>query len=51
MNKGMTLPLCERVTPAQTLWQSIDAGLADAGEQAALRDAGDETRSFALVLS
>jgi putative addiction module component (TIGR02574 family) len=37
--EAMALPLSERVALAQTLWQSIDAGLADADEQAALREA------------
>lgn len=37
--EAMALPLSERVTLAQALWQSIDAGLADADEQAALREA------------
>jgi putative addiction module component (TIGR02574 family) len=37
--EAMALPLAERVALAQTLWQSIDAGLADADEQAALREA------------
>lgn len=37
--EAMALPLSERVTLAQTLWQSIDAGLADADESAALREA------------
>ncbi len=33
----MALPLSERVALAQTLWQSIDAGLADADEREAAR--------------
>ncbi len=35
----MSLPLSDRVTLAQALWQSIEAGLPDAKEQTALRDA------------
>ncbi len=35
----MALPLSERVALAQTLWQSIDAGLADADEREAAREA------------
>ena len=35
--EAMTLPLSERVTLAQTLWQSIDAGLADTDEREAAR--------------
>ncbi len=34
----MALPLSERVSLAQTLWQSIDAGLADTGEGDAVRE-------------
>jgi putative addiction module component (TIGR02574 family) len=37
--EAMALPLADRVALAQTLWQSIDAGLADADEQAAVREA------------
>jgi putative addiction module component (TIGR02574 family) len=37
--EAMALPLSERVTLAQTLWQSIDAGLADADEHEAVREA------------
>ena len=35
--EAMALPLSERVSLAQTLWQSIDAGLADTGELEAVR--------------
>ena len=35
----MALPLSERVSLAQTLWQSIDAGLADTDEREAVREA------------
>ncbi|MDP3069566.1 MAG: addiction module protein [Opitutaceae bacterium] len=36
---AMALPLAERVSLAQSLWQSIDAGLADTTEVEALRTA------------
>ncbi len=36
----MALPLAERVTLAQTLWQSIDAGLPAAEEGDAVTEAG-----------
>ncbi len=36
---AMALPLAERVSLAQSLWQSIDAGLTDTAESEALRDA------------
>ena len=35
----MALPLSERVSLAQALWQSIDAGLADTDEREAVREA------------
>ena len=35
----MALPLSERVSLAQALWQSIDAGLADPDEREAVREA------------
>lgn len=35
----MALPLSERVSLAQMLWQSIDAGLADTNETEAVREA------------
>ncbi|MDP2794361.1 MAG: addiction module protein [Sulfurisoma sp.] len=35
----MALPLSERVLLAQVLWQSIDAGLVDAGEHEAVCEA------------
>ncbi len=35
----MALPISERVSLAQSLWQSIDAGLAEAGERDAVREA------------
>jgi len=37
--EAMALPLSERVSLAQALWQSIDAGLADTGEREAVREA------------
>ena len=37
--EAMALPLSERVSLAQTLWQSIDAGLADTEEREAVREA------------
>lgn len=37
--EAMTLPLSERVSLAQALWESIDAGLPDAGERAAVAKA------------
>ncbi len=36
--EAMALPLSERVSLAQMLWQSIDAGLADTDEMDALRE-------------
>lgn len=37
--EAMALPLSERVTLAQALWQSIDTGLADTEEREAVREA------------
>ncbi|MEP6668184.1 MAG: addiction module protein [Chthoniobacter sp.] len=37
--EAMALPLSERVSLAQALWQSIEAGLADTDERAAGREA------------
>ena len=37
--EAMSLPLSERVSLAQTLWHSIDAGLADTEEREAVREA------------
>ena len=37
--EAMALPLSERVSLAQALWESIDASLADLPEEAALREA------------
>jgi putative addiction module component (TIGR02574 family) len=36
---AMALPLSERVSLAQALWESIDAGLPDADERAAVGEA------------
>jgi putative addiction module component (TIGR02574 family) len=36
---AMALPLSERVSLAQALWESIDAGLPDPDERAAVTDA------------
>lgn len=38
-DEAMTLPLKERVSLAQTLWQSIDAGLSDETPGSAIREA------------
>lgn len=35
----MSLPLSERVSLAQALWESINAGLVDTDEKAAVREA------------
>ena len=37
--EAMALPLAERVSLAQALWESIDAGLADIDEESAVREA------------
>ncbi len=37
--EAMALPLSERVSLAQALWESIDAGLAETDEHAAVREA------------
>jgi putative addiction module component (TIGR02574 family) len=37
--EAMALPLSERVSLAQALWESINAGLPDTDEQAAVREA------------
>lgn len=36
---AMALPLAERVSLAQALWESVDAGLPDTGERAAVNEA------------
>jgi putative addiction module component (TIGR02574 family) len=38
-SEAMALPLPERVSLAQALWQSIDAGLTDCDENAAVQEA------------
>ncbi len=38
-SEAMALPLAERITLAQALWQSIDSGLGDCDEQAAVLEA------------
>jgi putative addiction module component (TIGR02574 family) len=38
-NEALALPLPERVSLAQALWQSIDAGLPDTDERTAVQDA------------
>ena len=50
--EAMALPLSERVSLAQALWESIHAGLADADQQAAAREAirrDEELSSGAVV--
>ena len=37
--EALALPLAEKVSLAQALWQSIDTGLPDSDEKAAVRDA------------
>ena len=37
--EAMALPLSERVSLAQALWESIDAGLVDTDHEAAVREA------------
>jgi hypothetical protein len=39
LEDALTLPLAERVSLAQALWESIDAGLPDTDESAAVREA------------
>ena len=48
----MALPLSERVSLAQALWQSIDAGLTDTDEHEAIREAvrRDEELSSGAVI-
>jgi len=38
-SEAMALPILERVSLAQALWQSIDAGLAECDETAAVQEA------------
>lgn len=37
--EAMALPIAEKVSLAQALWQSIDAGVLDSDERAAVREA------------
>ena len=37
--EAMALPIAEKVSLAQALWQSIDVGLPDSDESAAVREA------------
>jgi len=48
---ALALPLSERVSLAQTLWESIDAGLADTDERTAVAEAirRDKELSSGLV--
>jgi putative addiction module component (TIGR02574 family) len=39
ISDAMALPLAERVSLAQALWESIDSGLPDTGERAAVKEA------------
>ena len=39
MADAMALPLAERVSLAQALWESIDAGLPDTNESSAVKEA------------
>jgi hypothetical protein len=50
--EAMSLPLAERVSLAQALWESIDAGLTDTDELSAVREAmrrDEELSSHAVV--
>jgi hypothetical protein len=42
----LALPLAERVSIAQALWESIDAGLPDTEERAAVEEALRGMKSF-----
>ena len=50
--EAMALPLSERVSLAQTLWQSIDSGLTDTEERDAMHEAirRDQELSSGLVV-
>ncbi|MBA3961173.1 MAG: addiction module protein [Chthoniobacterales bacterium] len=52
-SEAMALPLFERVSLAQTLWQSIDAGLADTNERDAVGEAArrDQELSSGAVIA
>jgi putative addiction module component (TIGR02574 family) len=45
--EAMALPLSERASLAQALWESIEPGVADADENAALDEAVDRDRELA----
>ena len=44
--EAMALPLAERVSLAQALWESIDTGLADTDQQTAIREAFNRDRDM-----
>jgi Putative addiction module component len=50
--EAMSLPLPEKVSLAQALWESIDAGVADSDERSAAREAArrDEELSAGAVV-
>lgn len=45
--EALALPLADKVSLAQALWQSIDAGLPDSDEKAAVREAIRRDRELA----
>lgn len=45
---AMALPLSERVALAQALWQSIDVGLEETGEQQAVLEASRRDQELSL---
>jgi hypothetical protein len=47
--EAMALPLSERVSLAQALWQSIDESLPDADQPAAVAEAIRRDRNFRQV--
>ncbi len=44
--EAMALPLADKVSLAQALWQSIDAGLPDSDERAAVGEADRRVREL-----
>ena len=46
LTEAMALPLADRVTLAQTLWQSIDADLSDTKERDAVQEAIRRDQEF-----
>jgi len=44
--EAMALPLAEKVSLAQALWESIDAGVPDASESASVREALSRDREL-----